>query len=48
LATAGQTFPHVPQFVVLLIRNCSHPLSRFPSQLPKPLLQANPHTPLLQ
>jgi hypothetical protein len=41
----GQTFPQVPQLLMLVAVLVSHPLFGLPSQLPKPELQAGVHTP---
>ena len=49
LAIAGQTWPHVPQFVNEPRKSVSQPLTGFPSQLPNPVVHApTPHTPEVQ
>lgn len=48
-AGEAHRLPHAPQFAEELSVSISHPFARFPSQLPKPRLQApTPQTPALQ
>jgi hypothetical protein len=44
---APQTFPHAPQWAVLLVVSVSQPLTALPSQSPRPLAHESEHRPAL-